>query len=203
MILTSETAENINDSLFLMINAPTHASSLSLTLGNICASWLIFIFPLSLLVYWFSFKPENQRMAMQALTAGIVALCVNMVIGYFFPHPRPFMVPIGHTFLSHAADASFPSDHMTLACAITFSLLFSRKIQAGLSLLLLSLFIAWGRIYMGVHFPADMLGSITVALLCCCGVKKAENRLDPLFAHLYRLNNYLFGHLRINREKTE
>ncbi|MDE1188012.1 MAG: undecaprenyl-diphosphatase [Pantoea sp.] len=201
MFLTSETAGKINDTLFLLINAPVHASSLMLTIGNACAAWLVFIFPLALLIYWFSFKTEKQQVALLALISALLALSVNLVIGNFFPHPRPFMVPIGHTFISHVADSSFPSDHMTLACAVAFSFLLGQRIYTGVSLLLLSLFIAWGRIYMGVHFPADMLGSVLVAWFCSWGVKKAEYILIPLFKQLYRLNDAIFGYLRNTRVK--
>ncbi|WP_343550447.1 undecaprenyl-diphosphatase [Pantoea sp.] len=202
MFLTSETAENINDTLFLLINAPAHASHLLLGFGNLCASGLIFLYPLMLLIYWFSFNNTKQKIALQALLASLLALSANMVIAHFFTHPRPFMVPIGHTFISHAADSSFPSDHMTLACAIAISFIFSKKNVAGMSLLLLALFIGWGRVYLGVHFPGDILGSLLVATFCGWMVKKSENIFDPLFGKLYRLNDWLFGSLKRSNVKS-
>lgn len=201
MFLTSESAENINDTVFLLLNAPAQASSAMLHFGNVCATWLILIYPLALLIYWFSFNREKQQVALLALVTSFIALSVNVLIGDFFPHPRPFMVPIGHTFIAHAADASFPSDHMTLACAITFSLLLSQRLMSGVVLLCISLFIAWGRIYMGVHFPADMLGSAMVALFCAWAVKQSEYLLTPLFNRLCDLNVFLLGRLKLIRVK--
>lgn len=201
MFLTSENAENINDTVFLLLNAPAHASTAMLSFGNACASWLIFTYPLALLIYWFSFNRNHQQVALSALLTSLIALSINVIIGDFFPHPRPFMVPIGHTFISHVADASFPSDHMTLACAVTFSLFFSQRLILGAVLLVLSGFIAWGRIYMGVHFPGDMLGSVLVALGCAFAVNKAEPLLIPLFDKLSNLNAYVFGYLKLTRAK--
>lgn len=201
MFLTSENAENINDTVFMLINAPAHASAAMLHFGNACASWLIFIYPVVLLIYWFSFHRSSQQTALFALLTSLLALYVNLLIGDFFPHPRPFMVPIGHTFIAHVADASFPSDHMTLACAIVFSMLFNQRFISGVALLFVSLFIAWGRIYMGVHFPADMLGSVLVALFCAYSVKKAQPLLTPLFDKLCDINTTLFGYLKFIRVK--
>lgn len=201
MFLTSENAENINDTVFLLLNAPAHASTAMLSFGIVCATWLILIYPLALLVYWFSFNRDKQQAALSALLTSLIALTLNVIIGDFFPHPRPFMVPIGHTFISHVADASFPSDHMTLACAITMSLLFSQRQISGAVLLVMSGFIAWGRIYMGVHFPGDMLGSVLVALGCAFAVNKAEPLLTPLFDKLCNLHTYLLGYLKLTRVK--
>ena len=79
--------------------------------------------------------------------------------------PRPFMVGLGHPFLAHVADASFPSDHLTLWWSVAFSLLLHKRTRwAGGLLAVAGLPVAWARIYLGVHFPLDMLGAIVVAV---------------------------------------
>lgn len=201
MFLTANAADNINNQLFLVLNAPAQASPLMLEIGKGCASYLIVLFPLLLVGYWFSFNPRNQHQVLLATTTSLLALTVNVIIGLLWQHPRPFMVPIGHTFLSHVADSSFPSDHMTLACAISFSLILGQKMRVGVGLLIIGLAIAWGRIYMGVHFPADMVGSMLVALFCAWAVKKSEVRLAPLFHRILRLNDYVLGVMKGRRLK--
>lgn len=73
------------------------------------------------------------------------------------------MIGLGHTLIPHAADSSFPSDHLTLLWAVAFSfLMHSSSRVAGLALALLGLPVAWARIYLGVHFPLDMVGAAMV-----------------------------------------
>jgi len=75
---------------------------------------LIWLVPAGLTVLWLLGKVEDQRAAVKALVAGLIALGVNQLIALLWFHPRPFMAGIGHTYLPHVADSSFPSDHVTL-----------------------------------------------------------------------------------------
>lgn len=196
MSLSANLAERLNDQLFLLINAPANASPLMLEIGKIAANYLIVIFPAVLLCYWFSFDHQRRHQALLALVTSLVALGGNLLIGEFWQHPRPFMVPVGHTFLHHVADSSFPSDHMTLALAVSLSLLAGHKNVTGSALFAFSLVIAWGRVYMGVHFPADMAGSLLVALVSVGLVRRAENRLKPLFEKVGQLHDSVFYYLK-------
>ncbi|STV87131.1 PAP2 family protein [Klebsiella michiganensis] len=81
------------------------------------------------------------------------------------------MIPLGHTWINHPADNSFPSDHGTVMFSAAFALLSLRSRAAGLFLLLAALPVAWSRIFLGVHFPLDMVGA---ALVSACGVCVAK-----------------------------
>ncbi|OIQ63248.1 putative undecaprenyl-diphosphatase YbjG [mine drainage metagenome] len=74
------------------------------------------------------------------------------------------MMGLGHVFVAHAADGSFPSDHLTLLWGVSLSFLLHQRVRwAGVLLALLGLPVAWARIYLGVHFPLDMAGAAGVA----------------------------------------
>jgi undecaprenyl-diphosphatase len=80
-------------------------------------------------------------------------------------HNRPFVDHPRHTSLlvHHAADNSFPSDHASLAFAIAFAVIaFHRRL--GLLLLLVAACIGADRIFVGVHYPLDVLASLIVGL---------------------------------------
>lgn len=99
------------------------------------------------------------------MAAGI-ALLLNQAAGLIWFHPRPFMEGIGHSYLVHAAENSFPSDHGAVVFAVALGLLSqaaSRK--AGLFMVVLAVVVAWSRVYLGVHYPIDMLGALASALL--------------------------------------
>lgn len=115
--------------------------------------------------------------------SGLLGLLINQIIGLAWLHPRPFMIGLGHTLIPHVADSSFPSDHLTLWWAVAFSLALQRGPRiAGVTLALLGVPIAWARIYLGVHFPFDMLGAIAVAAICAW--------LTLREAHWYLLPSY-------------
>ncbi|WP_293745453.1 phosphatase PAP2 family protein, partial [uncultured Acinetobacter sp.] len=71
----------------------------------------------------------------------------------------------GHTLIHHSSSSSMPSQHTLTVAIIAFSFLMSEYRQIGVFGLFVSLIVGWSRIYMGVHFPFDVLGSFVVAFV--------------------------------------
>nr|WP_067288710.1 undecaprenyl-diphosphatase [Marinobacterium profundum] len=152
--------ETLNQTLFLWINA-VDPQPWQLLLSRIAARDLIWLLPAGLGLGWL-YGGQRTRLALlgAALAAGL-GLGLNQVIALFWYHPRPFEIPLGQTLLPHAIESSFPSDHFTLFMAIACSLMLSPQLRAwGLWLLLPASLVAWARVYLGVHFPLDMLGAL-------------------------------------------
>ena len=153
--------QTLNDSLFLLINAPAHPSGLMLFIAKLFAEQMIWLVPIGLMVGWLRGGERTRKLLLQATVAGLAGLLINQLIGLFWQHPRPFVIGLGHTFLPHAPDSSFPSDHLTLLWCVAFSFLLHPRLRAaGALLALLGLPMAWARIYLGVHFPLDMAGAV-------------------------------------------
>ena len=171
--------EQINTHLFLLLNAAAGLHGDALWVATAIAEYLIWLVPLGLTVLWLFGKCVDRHAAVKALAAGLIALGVNQLIALLWFHPRPFMAGIGHTYLPHVADSSFPSDHVTLLLAAGLALWTSGAIRArrvaGV-LLAASLPVAWARIYLGVHFPFDMLGALSVAVGVLIWVNSRKGR---------------------------
>jgi undecaprenyl-diphosphatase len=88
---------------------------------------------------------------------------INQIIGLIWQHPRPFVIGLGQTWMSHVPDSSFPSDHVTVFASVVVSLLMARKFELATIALAVCLSVAWSRIFLGVHFPMDMVGALLVA----------------------------------------
>lgn len=159
--------EQFNTQWFLVINAVAGLHGVQLFAVSAIAQWLIWLVPAGLAVLWLAGDVVDQRAAVKALAAGLIALGMNQLIALLWFHPRPFMAGIGHTYLPHVADSSFPSDHVTLLLTVGLALWTADSIRArrfaGV-LLMISPLVAWARIYLGVHFPFDMLGALGVAV---------------------------------------
>lgn len=175
--------ESLNQTLFFWLNAPEHPSALALTLAVFFAERLIWAVPLVIGIGWLRGSEGTRKAMLIATLSGLLGLLINQVIGLAWLHPRPFMIGLGHTLIPHVADSSFPSDHLTLWWAVAFSLVLQRGPRiAGLALALLGVPIAWARIYLGVHFPFDMLGAIAVAALCAwLTLREARWYLEPSY----------------------
>jgi undecaprenyl-diphosphatase len=83
---------------------------------------------------------------------GLAELTTDVLKGAI-PRARPRV----HALVTRPHTHSFPSGHATtsFACATVLALMLPRL---ALPLLLLAAAVAWSRVYVGVHFPLDVLG---------------------------------------------
>ncbi|HEY7849429.1 MAG TPA: phosphatase PAP2 family protein [Ktedonobacterales bacterium] len=112
------------------------------------ANDLLFALPLLVLLVWFAlarWSPYSRwlaarfgagvaerdrwlgQRALLTIFIGVgLALAINLLLGALIFEPRPFISHPGvtHKLIAHAADASFPSDHETVAMAIALALAF-------------------------------------------------------------------------------
>ncbi|QRG77781.1 undecaprenyl-diphosphate phosphatase [Citrobacter sp. R56] len=179
--------ENINTSLFSLINATPDSAQWIIELAIFIAKDLISIVPLLAMILWL-WGPREQVCAQRQLIikmaiALVVSLAVSWVMGHLFPHDRPFVDHIGYNFLHHAADDSFPSDHGTVIFTVALAFLFWHRIWSGAVLMVLAVTIAWSRVYLGVHWPLDMVGGLLVAMIGCLSAQMVWQKYG---ASLYR-----------------
>jgi undecaprenyl-diphosphatase len=95
------------------------------------------------------------------LAAGI-ALLVNIPIRGFVERPRPFLSHEGlEVLVAGKTDYSFVSDHATMAMAIGAGLFVANR-RFGLAALGLAVAEGFCRVYMGVHYPTDVIGGFAL-----------------------------------------
>ncbi|MDA8414263.1 MAG: undecaprenyl-diphosphatase [Desulfobacteraceae bacterium] len=174
--------ETINIALFNSINAGSGLGDIPLFLATLLAEYLIWLVPLLLIFIWFRDRTDSGRSRLfLAFFSAMLALGINQLVGLFYQHPRPFMAGLGHTYLSHGADSSFPSDHVTVFCAVGLALCLDRTTRCfGAILGLAALPVAWARIYLGVHFPLDMVGAFGTAFLSVVVTRLSASPLEKL-----------------------
>ena len=159
--------EHLNLLWFSLLNADAGLHGWRLELAVFAAKYLILLVPFGLAGLWIAGQPAQREAAVKALAATACALALNALIGLLWYHARPFTSGIGHGFLHHAPDSSFPSDHGTILFTVALVLAGARVPAArrfGMALLPLAVVVAWARIFLGVHWPLDMLGALGVAI---------------------------------------
>lgn len=171
--------EQINTDLFQAINSFTGVNKLMDLSAILFAEFM----PYALLAMVGCLFLQNNKPQRIAIIKSGVAICVSMLMSYvislFYYHPRPFMLELGNTLVAHAPDSSFPSDHTTFMFALSFSLLYS-SVAKSISRILFILACIGGvaRIYVGVHFPFDILAAAGVGFIAARAVSLAWGLLN-------------------------
>ncbi len=156
----------LNNHLFLLLNARADASPALVTVAELVASKLIDLVPLLLLALWVWGNPARRTGLVASAIAGAFALGANQFVGLFWYEPRPFMIDLGRTLMAHVPENSFPSDHTTFILTVGFALVVTRAAPTwGKVVSVSGVLVAWARIYLGLHFPLDMLASALIACL--------------------------------------
>lgn len=140
---------------------------------------------------WLSWRARRQRMALLAGIASLVALGIGQIVGMLFPRDRPYLTEHVTLLVPHAPDTSLPSDHATLSFAIA-AMVWRYDRRLGGALIIFGVLVAIARVFIGAHYPTDVLGGavlgsvVSIVLERASRVPRVARSLDALFALLHR-----------------
>ena len=187
------TLSELNLSLFSWINASPEASNTSIHFAFFIANDLLYCMILLFAWFWLRGNYDTKKQILKAFIFTSIAILISQCISHVYYHPRPFVMEVGRTLIYHAPNGSFPSDHMLIFSSIAFSYLFSAQRKLGIFLLIMAWLVAWSRVYLGVHFPLDMLGAFLLAFaLNFFGLKLWNLYKDTIMQWALTLHFYLF-----------
>lgn len=182
----------MNLTLFHMINGLAgHNIFLDKTMIFI-ALYSPILYGLILLVQWFVGGDSAKKASINAFFAVVIALGLNLIISAIYFEPRPFVNHRVNLLVRHPADASFPSDHASGGSALFFAeLMYDKvigKVMMGLTLLLL-----FARVYVGVHYPFDVIGGFAIGFIGSEIVKRLDGIFDPIEGYIIRIWHKIFA----------
>ncbi len=112
---------------------------------------------------------DGWRKKLYLVAEGAIAVMVSRglvteIIRFFYHHARPFSF-YNFTPLIPESGWSFPSGHMTFFFALALVIWYANR-KWGWWFLALSALVGVARIYVGVHWPYDILGGALIGLAC-------------------------------------
>jgi undecaprenyl-diphosphatase len=141
------------------------------------------------ILWWFWFQDNNPGQRRKdhivvTLCSCLIALSSARVLAVLFPFRlRPlhnyqyrFLIPYGINPSALDSWSSFPSDHAVLFFALaTGMFLLSRKLGLFVFIYVLSI-ICFPRVYMGLHYPTDILAGAFIGVGITLGVSSTSAR---------------------------
>lgn len=143
---------------------------------------------LMLVAWWRARSGDAVRMAMalSVPVAVVVAYLANDVVKSLFDEQRPCQTL--HTVTVEACPAlgdwSFPSNHAAIAGAAAVALLIASRRPAGWLALPPALLMAASRVWIGVHYPHDVLVGLLTGALVAWPLTLTARRAAPAVTRL-------------------
>jgi undecaprenyl-diphosphatase len=179
-----------------------HHPWLGRTLSTV-ETWAVPVLAVATVALWLLARPGGARKwklaSVCALGSAGLALLLNRLFATIWDRPRPFAThPAAHVWGSRSHDPSFPSDHASAAFGIAFAVFFFDRL-VGSVFLAAAVVIGAGRVFIGEHYPLDVLAGCLVGLAAALLVTKVakpvverlvrlvERVTDPILAPLWRL----------------
>jgi undecaprenyl-diphosphatase len=179
----------MDTSAFEAVNRFAHRTGWLHSVAVAMAKDGIVLFAAALAVgWWLGRRRDEAATVAAAVCAGaavLVALGAGQVIGHLVDRARPYDAIVGvHVLVSRSRDFSFPSDHSTAAGAVAAGLWFADR-RLARATAVLAVLMAAARVYVGAHYPGDVLAGLLLGGAVAVGVHRvASGTVERLLEHL-------------------
>lgn len=169
----------MNDWLFSLINGMANKLAIIDALMILSSKLIPYLYILILgWLYVKGFRQGNFKLRGESFATGVLlVLCLigSFILGSMFYENRPFVDHQVNLIVSHAADASFPSDHAVGTMAIASGILFYHW-SLGTKMVYGSILVGFSRVFVGNHYPGDILGAFILVWVITAVYNKTLRR---------------------------
>jgi len=140
------------------------------------AAYIIFV----AFVYWCIDEKKGLRLG----TALLISAWLNVVLKFLLDQPRPFFPGFDPSLgMVSATMGGFPSGHAQNSLVVWFIIAsWGKEKRHFIPATIFCLLMAFSRVYLGVHFPTDILGGWLVGGALLCAYFLAGKRVETLLS---------------------
>ncbi len=170
---------SIDSTILLWIQENLRCSFLSAILvpytlsGNIALVWIIFS---ALLLIFPKTRKAGILTAIALLSSWVLTeFCIKLIVN----RPRPYsMISDLQILVKPPYGSSFPSGHTSIAFACAFTIFFYTNKRLGAIALVLAVIMGFSRLYVGVHYPTDVLAGTIIGLIVAVIIKLVSDKIS-------------------------
>lgn len=165
---------SFDQALFQVIFGLAHRSALLDFLGIFLAKYLPYAL-FAVFFIWLFFE-RNWKLRFYAFAfpalAAILARGIGVeLIRFLYYRPRPALVLAIDPLIATPVASSFPSGHATMFFALAAAMFFLNR-WLGIWFLAAAVLVGLGRIFVGVHWPSDIIAGALLGVICALAIHR-------------------------------
>lgn len=156
---------------FINLNFENPLLNFLMPIITVFGSIYLWLIGFSIMFIWGGVKEKNT--ALLGIITLLVSMAIVAILKYTIAEPRPFVVLDNVNLLQSVSSYSFPSAHS--ATAFAGSIILGKKYGYIYPLISFACLVAFSRIYVGVHYPIDIIFGAIIGITCALIFLKFEN----------------------------
>lgn len=150
--------------------------------------FVVTIMSLLLLFLWFGYRSAPQRHTNQTAVfcavgaVGLAGIAIHLLTVYGPDRIRPYdAYPDLVNLLTYSrTDPSFPSESATVVFALATGVWIVRRGRMAAAMFLMAFLLSFARIYLGVHYPLDIVGGAAIGILSSLAALGLLRIIEPI-----------------------
>ncbi len=139
--------------------------------------WLPVLLPLYLFLIFGQQGKHRTIAIIMLINVGVTDQISSHLMKPLFQRKRPCCVEANSRNLIGCKDSkAFPSSHAANTAGVAGIVLFAKGLRFGLPLLLISAIVSYSRVYVGVHYPIDVIAGMLTGILAAWVVVRLARR---------------------------
>lgn len=188
----------LDKNLFLWINGLSGSFEIADNIISAIANdyFAIVLGCMVMIVLWTGTRGPDKRRHMQKgimVAASALGTSQGMVeiINNLWQRPRPFEELDVNLLFYPPTDPSFPSNSASVLFAMAWGIFFYNR-KAGSILLCLAAIMGFSRVYVGIHYPLDIIGGMVLGFLVALFFTIVYKLLNPLLDRIIDIMRFFF-----------
>ena len=133
-------------------------------------------------------KSDGRKAAVLLIITFLILIPLGTIVKTEMDRSRPTPIPSSNLLTQPNSEPSFPSGHATIvsAGALILLLKFNRGKQIIFSIIMAieASLVSYSRIYVGDHYPLDVVGGILLGTGIACAVMASVRYMGPIFSRV-------------------